>query len=140
MTVQIVETRDIVTCRALRRVVFINEQGVSEADEIDEFDDVALHLLATDNGEPVGCARVLIDGSSAKIGRVCVLKPYRATGLGADLIRACLRTATNQSGVTRASLGAQTHALGFYEKLGFSAHGPVFDDAGIDHQAMEIEL
>jgi peptide chain release factor 2 len=31
----ITETRDIATCRALRRTVFIEEQGVSEADEVD---------------------------------------------------------------------------------------------------------
>ena len=30
----IAETRDIATCRALRRIVFIEEQGVSEADEL----------------------------------------------------------------------------------------------------------
>ena len=38
MTVAIKETDDIATCRALRRTVFIEEQGVSEADEIDALD------------------------------------------------------------------------------------------------------
>jgi len=32
------------------------------------------------------------------------------------------------------------HALGFYEKLGFVAQGPVFDDAGIDHREMVLSL
>lgn len=140
MTVEISETRDITTCLALRRTVFIEEQGVSEADEIDEFDDDALHLLAMNNGKPIGCARILITDTTAKIGRVCVLKSDRGTGLGAELIRACLQVCANQSGVTRATLGAQTHALGFYEKLGFTAYGAVFDDAGIDHQATEIAV
>ena len=43
-------------------------------------------------------------------------------------------------GVTTAKLGAQTHAIGFYEKLGFLAQGPVYDDAGIPHRDMTREL
>ena len=83
MTLQITPTRDIATCRHLRRVVFIEEQGVPEADEIDDKDDTAIHLLATENGTPVGSARLLIMGDTGKIGRVCVLKSHRGTGLGA---------------------------------------------------------
>ena len=57
MTLLIEETRDIATCRALRRVVFIEEQGVSEADEIDECDEDAIHLLARVEGQATGSAR-----------------------------------------------------------------------------------
>ena len=63
----IVETRDIATCRALRRIVFIEEQSVPEADEIDDLDHVAIHLLATDQGTPIGSARLLVDGQTGKI-------------------------------------------------------------------------
>lgn len=139
MTIQIAETRDIATCLALRRIVFIEEQDVSEAEEVDGLDGAALHLLASDDGTPVGCARILIKNDTAKIGRICVLKSHRRAGLGAELIRVCLDLLAKQ-GVSRAELGAQAHALGFYKKLGFVAFGPVFDDAGIDHQAMEIRL
>ena len=51
MSLTITETRDIATCRHLRRVVFIDEQGVSEADEVDDLDDIAIHLLASENGK-----------------------------------------------------------------------------------------
>jgi|APEBP8051073178_1049388.scaffolds.fasta_scaffold00151_19 ElaA protein len=129
-------TRDIATCRRLRRIVFIEEQGVSEADEIDDQDDTALHLLATLAGDPVGTARILLQGDTGKIGRVCVLPQARGTGLGAALITAALDTLRAQPGITRAKLGAQTHALGFYERLGFQAQGPVYDDAGIPHRDM----
>ena len=43
-------------------------------------------------------------------------------------------------GVTKAKLGAQTHAIGFYEKLGFTVHGPEYDDAGIPHRDMSRSL
>ena len=80
--IQIAPTRDIATCRALRRIVFIDEQGVSEADEVDNLDGQAIHLLATQDGQPLGSARLLILGDTGKIGRVCVLKEARGTGLG----------------------------------------------------------
>ncbi|MEM8577644.1 MAG: GNAT family N-acetyltransferase [Pseudomonadota bacterium] len=135
---QIALTEDIAACLALRRTVFIEEQAVPEADEVDGLDPDALHILAT-AGAPVGCARILMVGAVAKIGRVCVLPSHRGTGLGAGLIRACLDIARAQ-GATRAVLGAQTHALGFYERLGFTAFGPVYDDAGIPHRDMERAL
>lgn len=140
MSVEIAETDDLVTCRRLRRIVFIDEQGVSEADEIDDRDGEAIHLLATDGGRPVGTARLLIEGDTGKIGRVCVLQEARGTGLGAALIRAGVERFRQVPGVAKVKLGAQVHALGFYERLGFAAYGPVYDDAGIDHRDMVLVL
>lgn len=139
MSLVIALTDDIATCRALRRVVFIEEQGVSEADEVDDLDGEALHLLANLDGEPVGSARLLAKGETMKIGRVCVLKAQRGSGLGAGLIRKALEVAQAR-GFKRALLGSQTHAIPFYEGLGFVAFGPVYDDAGIPHRDMECAL
>ena len=138
--IEIGETRDIAACRALRRTVFIEEQGVSEADEVDDKDDEAIHLLAWLNGRPVGSARLLVLGDTGKIGRVCVLADQRGTGLGAALMRAAVERFRQVPGVKTVKLGAQTHALGFYERLGFTAHGPEFDDAGIPHREMVLPL
>ncbi|NNK16069.1 MAG: GNAT family N-acetyltransferase [Sulfitobacter sp.] len=129
---------DIATCLRLRREVFIEEQGVSEADEIDDLDEQSLHLIAFVDDAPAGTARITIQRDIAKIGRVCVLRPYRGTGLGADLIRKALEVARGKA--TTAKLGAQVHALRFYERLGFVATGPVYDDAGIDHRDMVRDL
>ena len=140
MTLEVGLTTDLAACLELRRVVFMVEQNVSEADERDGKDDVAHHILVQDNGVPVGCARILVDGSTGKIGRVCVLKDRRGTGLGQALIDACLAHLSTIPNVTRAALGAQTNALGFYEKLGFVAFGPEFLDANIPHRMMERAL
>ena len=136
----ITTTRDIATCRALRRTVFIEEQSVPEADEIDDLDDVAIHLLATDQGTPIGSARLLTSGDTGKIGRVCVLVPHRGRGIGADLIRAAVAQFAAMPQITRVKLGAQTHALDFYTRLGFTAYGPVYMDAGIEHRDMILTL
>ncbi|MCP4819838.1 MAG: GNAT family N-acetyltransferase, partial [Shimia sp.] len=86
---------------------------------------------------PLGTARLLAKGDTGKIGRVCVLKEARGSGLGAALIKASVAHFETQPDIKRALLGAQCHAIGFYEALGFTAFGPVYDDAGIDHRDME---
>lgn len=136
----IVQTPDLQTCHALRRAVFMEEQGISEADEFDDLDEGALHFLAMQDGRAVGTARLLISGDTARIGRVCVLKDQRGTGLGAQLIDAALEVARSQPGVQQARLGAQVSAIAFYEKLGFAICGPVYDDAGIPHRDMSCAL
>jgi predicted GNAT family N-acyltransferase len=136
----IAETRDIATCRALRRIVFIEEQGVPEADEVDDLDDQAIHLLAADAGNPVGTARLLTLGHIGKIGRVCVLPEARGTGLGAALIRASVAYFRTQPGIETVKLGAQKSAIGFYIKLGFAPIGAEYMDAGIPHQDMVLTL
>ncbi len=133
-------TSDLHTCRRLRRIVFIHEQGVAEADEVDGLDDQAIHLLATLDGLPTGTARLLVLGDTGKIGRVCVLRQARGKGIGAALIREAVAIFRALPGITRAKLGAQTHAISFYEALGFVATGPQYDDAGIPHRDMVMPL
>jgi predicted GNAT family N-acyltransferase len=136
MTLEVGLTVDLATCHALRRMVFIEEQGVPEAEEVDGRDGEALHLLARRDGRAVGAARMLVLGEMVKIGRVCVLADQRGLGVGVALIEAALDVGRGLPGVTRAKLGSQTHAIGFYEKLGFVALGEEYLDAGIPHRDM----
>ncbi len=140
MSLQVGLTQDLATCHALRRAVFIEEQSVPEAEEVDGRDAEALHLLAKIDGEAVGCARILIKGETGKIGRVCVLRACRGQGIGVALIHAALAVLRDVPGVTQARLGAQTHALEFYTRLGFKTVGPEYLDAGIAHRDMVRDL
>ena len=140
MSVEITQTQDIAACRLLRRVVFIEEQGVAEADEVDDQDDAALHLLARLDGAAVGSARLLVKDDQGKIGRVCVLAPARGAGIGAELIRASVEIFRAMPVIKTVKLGAQTHALGFYAALGFVAIGPEYLDAGIMHRDMVFDV
>lgn len=133
-------TEDIATCHAIRRAVFIEEQGIAEAEEWDDLDGQAIYLLAWQDGEAVGTARIFLDGSTGKIGRVCVMPAARGTGLGRQLIKAAVDVLRSRHGVLQARLGAQVQAMGFYEKLGFAPVGEVYDDAGIPHQDMVRDL
>src|SRR5688572_6652899 len=69
--------------RAVRTPVFIQEQAVTPEFEWDDIDGSAVHLLATLNGKPVACLRII---DYKKIGRMAVLKHYRGRGLGAALL------------------------------------------------------
>lgn len=120
----------------IRRIVFIQEQQVSQDQEWDGRDTDCRHFLALYQGMPVGTARLLPD---AHIGRVAVLKEARGLGIGTALMRATIEAA-RRDGQPAVELAAQTHALAFYERLGFMAFGGEFLDAGILHRHMRFPL
>lgn len=129
------DDRDLL--QQVRRAVFIVEQSVSETMEWDEFDAQSLHVLALDgDGNPVGTARLLPDGH---VGRMAVLKQCRGRGIGLALLDYLIEAARVR-GDAMLHLNAQTHALGFYARRGFVAHGPEFIDASIPHRAMSLSL
>jgi ElaA protein len=126
---------------AIRRTVFVDEQGVSEAQEIDGLDGQARHLLASVEGEPAGTLRIrlLDDGRLAKIERVAVLAPQRQHRIGHRLMAAALEHAQAE-GAVEALVHAQTIVQAFYVKLGFAPVRPAFVEDGIDHIAMSRAL
>ncbi|MFD1008703.1 GNAT family N-acetyltransferase [Oceanisphaera ostreae] len=122
--------------RAIREAVFMQEQGVSPELEFDGLDASAMHVLAVVDGEYVGTGRMQDDGH---IGRIAILADFRGLGLGAKVVQALVAEAT-RLGYPRVYLGAQTHAVDFYAKLGFTPYGDEFMDAGIPHMSMEKSL
>jgi len=131
---------ELEVCRDLRRKVFIEEQKVPEAEEWDGNDDAARHLLAFLNAQPVGTLRLRKLGDLGKIERVCVLPEARGTGAGRALMDAALQALRGAPGLKGAKLGAQMHALAFYEGFGFAAYGPEYLDGGIPHRDMELRF
>lgn len=127
-------------CLAIRRTVFIEEQGVAEEEEVDGLDPDCLHLLATRDGEPVGAARLRPYGPGVvKAERVAVLREARGEGIGAALMQG-LHLLARRQGAEEVVLAAQLTALPFYERLAYVAEGPVFLDAGIEHRRMRLCL
>ena len=126
---------------AIRRAVFVQEQGVGETLEIDGRDHAAQHLLALQQGHPVGTLRLrwVEDGRVAKIERVAVLPRARGAKVGQVLVEAALALART-AGAEAALLHAQTIVQGFYARLGFVAFGPEFIEDGIPHVAMRLSL
>lgn len=120
---------------AVRKAVFVDEQGVPEALEWDGLDAGGRHLLAEDAlGGPIGTVRLLGDGH---IGRMAVMPKLRGKGVGRALLDEVLRLARRHE-MGRLYLNAQVAATGFYERAGFRQVGEEFMDAGIPHRRMEL--
>jgi predicted GNAT family N-acyltransferase len=127
-------------CFAVRRAVFIEEQAIPEAEEWDAEDDTCVHLLAEDDVGPLGCARLIARGATAKIGRVAVMPRARGKGLGRRIMEVALEEA-RAANFTEVLLESQVSVIGFYETLGFVAEGPDYDDgSGILHRVMRRPL
>lgn len=122
---------------AIRRRVFVREQGVPEEIEMDRDDEGAIHLIALSSGNTVGTARVVIRQGSAKIGRMAVLKSYRRRGIGTELLKRAIWIAKRR-GAQNIYLHAQVSVIGFYEAMGFRCIGPTFNEARIAHRKMTL--
>jgi ElaA protein len=131
---------DRAACLALRRAVFIEEQGVPEALELDGEDDLCVHVLALDDdGRAIGTARLQRTDAGAKVQRVAVAADRRRQGVGRRIM-AVVEDEARRGGVGRVVLSSQVSAIPFYERLGYVASGPVYDDAGIPHRDMHRDL
>lgn len=127
-------------CFRLRREVFVDEQHVPIELEIEDDEDHYTHLLLRDEaGAVVATARLAILDDAAKAQRVAVAKAMRGKGAGAAVMQA-LHDEARRHGRTRVVLSAQVTAIPFYERLGYVASGPVYDDAGIPHRDMSVTL
>jgi|CXWL01.1.fsa_nt_gi predicted GNAT family N-acyltransferase len=130
-------TIDEAALKAVRTRVFIEEQDVPEADEWDTDDLGADHALArTHDGVPIGTGRLTPDG---RIGRMAVLREWRAQGVGAALLRHLIERA-RERGMRRLQLHSQAHAIPFYASFGFVAKGEEFIECDMPHQSMVLEL
>ena len=121
----------------LRTEVFVGEQGVPAAIEMDANDIHCVHALAVDaGGAAIGTGRLLPDGH---VGRFAVDAAHRGRGIGARILEALLAEAARR-GHRRAELHAQLAAEGFYARYGFERTGGVFMEAGIAHTTMARPL
>lgn len=120
----------------IREQVFIQEQGIAPEDEWDDLDAIVLHFIVYDKEQPIATARLLPQHS---VGRVAVLMPYRKQGIGKILMQYIIEYA-RQHKLPYLKLSAQTYVTAFYEALGFKVQGEVYQDCGIPHIDMVLEL
>lgn len=128
---------DLADLRAVRTEVFVVEQAVPEDEEWDEHDERSYHVIARDpHGRPIGTGRLT---PMHTIGRMAVLRDWRGRGVGEAILRTLLERARERH-LAAVELHAQVHAIPFYERAGFSAYGDEYDECGIAHRTMRLEL
>ncbi len=119
----------------VRAIVFIDEQNVAYAEEVDEHEHASLHILGEQDGEPIAAGRIRFLGEYAKLERICVRRPWRGKQLGQQLVRFMMATA-QERGFVKFKMHAQSHLTGFYGQFGFHVIGDLFYEANIPHYLM----
>lgn len=127
--------KDFFMCMKVRGQVFVDEQHVKSEIEIDALDQTCRHFLVIIDNQPVAAMRAIEHEDNTKLGRICVLKEYRHQGIGEQLVHHVTQLIKGEF-----RLGAQLHALAFYEHLGFISYGDEFIEADIPHIMMKKEV
>lgn len=131
---------DLTDAYAVRKAVFVDEQGFDLALEFDAVDSTAHHTVLYVQGKPIGTGRVFAGDEPGLyvIGRVAVLPEHRG-GTGRTLMLR-LQALAKEIGAKAITLGAQCQAQGFYAGLGYVPYGEQYFDEHCPHINMKKVL
>jgi predicted GNAT family N-acyltransferase len=132
---EIDDPREMETVVAIRHQVFVVEQGVTTNVRDNPHDRDSRHVVGIIGQQIVGSGRLHLIRDEGQIAWVAVLPAYRHRHVGRAIMRRLIEIA-DEAGTRVLFLNAQTHALRFYQHLGFEAIGEVFSMSGIEHQLM----
>ncbi len=121
----------------VRIEVFVEEQQIPLAMEVDPADELSLHAVAYNRlGMPVATGRLLpAQQGQGRIGRMAVKRVLRDAGIGSQVLQALI-AAAGQRGDRAVCLHAQRSAEGFYASSGFAPQGDSFEEVGLPHIEM----
>ncbi len=132
---------DVAAHHRVRRAVFVEEQGIFEEHDEDEWDAAAVKVVASVGGRVLGAVRLypLDEAGLWKGDRLAVLPEGRRMRLGAPLVRFAVATAGARGGHRMIAL-IQRRNVPFFRHLGWTAVGGETDYRGATHQEMTIAL
>lgn len=119
----------------LRAEVFVVEQDCVYND-LDDKDQMALHLFLKDGGEIIAVSRILPENVAFEdmaIGRVIVKKEYRGHGIAKKIMQKAIDYIIKDLKKDKIRLSGQAYLVRFYEDLGFKKVSDVYLEDGIDH-------
>jgi len=139
--IKIVEfPEEFATIKAIRIVVFQEEQGIEPALEFDGKDEICDHLIAYLNQAAVGTARIrYLDEQTAKIERLAVLFNARGKGIGKQIMEKAIEIIASKN-IPEVVINSQEYVKALYQKMGFVEEGEIFTEAGITHVKMKKKL
>ncbi len=141
-TFEQLSTAQLYAILRLRQQVFMLEQQ-SLYEDIDNLDDQAHHFYIETDGQLIGYARLRLadsNGTKMKIERVLTDAKHRGLGLGHRLMESAIAWSRALDSVRSVHLSSQVSALDFYRRYGFVVKGQPYDDGGIEHQDMTLQL
>lgn len=144
ITVKLVETpAELEGAVAVRMRVFVGEQGIPAAVEVDEADSVpdTVHAVALHQGVVIATGRLLpdVDGKGPHVGRMAVERTWRRSGVGGQVL-AFLEDQARALGFQQITLHAQEYVKSFYAGHGYQEVGDMFLEENIPHREMVKQL
>jgi putative N-acetyltransferase (TIGR04045 family) len=130
--------------RAIRHQVFVLEQAMFTGSDLDEHDhdESSVCLLGYCDGVPAGSVRLYELDRSVGLwqgDRLAVLPDFRASGVGAPLVRCAVATARALGGREMVA-HIQLPNVAFFTRLGWTSTGETEIYVGRPHQRMRIPL
>ena len=141
----IVKTYDELTKNELYAIlkarinVFVVEQHCPYPD-LDGIDKQSLHIFSLDReGDCAAYLRAfLLEQGIVQLGRVFTVQ--RGMGHGRELLDFAIQAVTEYFKPKKLFIEAQTHAAGFYKREGFRVVSQEYEEDGIPHVQMEMEI
>lgn len=115
--------------------VFVVEQECAY-EEIDNLDQVAMHLFLTIDNQIVAYVRILPKETAyneVSIGRVLVTKDYRGNGYAKQVMEKAIQFITDKWEESTIKIQAQEYLQKFYSDLGFVQISDVYLEDNIPH-------
>ena len=132
------KTQQLYDILQLRSEVFVVEQDCVYQD-IDGYDQIAIHICAYAKNTLVAYARILPPKTyfqEPSIGRIIVKATYRKQNLGHKLMDYCIAQTNQLYPDETLKISAQQYLIDFYSKHGFEFKGEGYLEDGIPHVAM----
>lgn len=116
---QITSAAELAAAQAIRRQVFVEEQGIPAELEYDGADPNAIHVLAFQEDRAIATGRLLLEQDGVGIlGRIAVVAHARGQGIGGQVVRQLEQCAV-AAGVQRLMLHPHSYLEKFYTDLGY---------------------
>ncbi len=130
---------DLTPALELRKTVFQQELAWSAEEDQDGQDAYAFHLVLLLKDEPVATGRITYGGVGvARLGRICVLKPYRRQGIGDGLVKV-LDYKASQMGMQVSQIETVETMMPFYQRSGYAPTGETVEKNGMKWVVMQKE-
>jgi ElaA protein len=129
-------TRQLYQLLRMRSEVLVVEHQ-SPYQDLDgyDLDETTTHIWAEEAGAILGCLRLVRESASeVRLGRLCVAHQVRGRGTARRMVDEAIKLRGDSALTTH----TRTHLSPWYERFGFVAVGPAFNEVGIPHIPMQL--
>jgi predicted GNAT family N-acyltransferase len=121
----------------LREKVLRKPLGISLHNEDTSADEKDVIWIAIKNHHVIACLMLKDQGKGVlKLRQMAVDADLQGKGIGRLLIQKAEKEAQNL-GFSKIELHARQYAQGFYERLGYTVSGQIFEEVGLPHVFMD---